>query len=247
MTHHKAILLDLDGTVYRGEEVVPYAREAVLSFLEAGKHVRYLTNNSAARPDAVTAKLAKCDIPCEPEWVVSSGSTAAEWCAKRGKKGCFVIGEGGLEETFRDFGVPLGGDCVDTVVVGICRSFSYAMMAEAMDLIVDGACFIATNRDLTFPMEGGRFRPGAGSIVAAVEACSGVVPEVMGKPSPTMPLQVCRDLGLDPSEAIMVGDRLDTDIAAGVAAGCDTWLVLTGVERVVPDGVMGSADLRGLM
>lgn len=238
-------ILDLDGTIYRGSEVIPGAAGAVLALLDRGVAVRYLTNNSAARPELVCGKLRGMGVPCEPEWVFGSGQAAAIECERRGFQSVMVVGEPGLHETFAAFS--LRADFADAVVVGICRSFTYEMMSAAMQAIRAGACFIATNRDATYPREGGRFEPGAGSIVAAIEACSGVSPFVVGKPEPAMILTLLATFGVEPHETVVVGDRIDTDVVAGQRARCHTWVVLTGVATEIPAGLRGSRDLAGLI
>jgi HAD superfamily hydrolase (TIGR01450 family) len=120
-------------------------------------------------------------------------------------------------------------------------------MSTAMQRIRGGQRFVATNSDSTYPMEGGRLIPGAGSIVAAIRTCSEQEPFVVGKPNPYMVTMALEGAGVRPSEALVVGDRLDTDIASGIAAGCPTHLVLTGVAHSAPEGQSFSPDLKGLL
>lgn len=251
MSRPRAYLFDLDGTVYRGSEPCPHAGDVLGELCRAGFVVRYLTNNSAARPDQVTHKLHAMGIPCEPEWVISSTHVAAEWCLSNGVSRVAGIGELGLFQTLHDSGVEAISaeecDSAEALVVGICRSFTYAMMSAGLDLVRRGATFVATNRDATYPLEGGRFQPGAGALVASLETCTGVTPLVMGKPQPAMISLSLAGTGISAAEALMVGDRRDTDIACGLAAGCPTWLVLTGVETELMPGESGSPDLRGLL
>jgi 4-nitrophenyl phosphatase len=133
------------------------------------------------------------------------------------------------------------------VVVGICRTLTYEMIAQAADLIRAGAPFIATNTDATYPMAGGRLQPGAGAVVAAIQTAAGREPEVLGKPAPAMLLAAMKEAAVEPASTLMVGDRYETDIHCGQAAGCDTWLVTTGVVRDRPDGQPGGANLRELL
>jgi ribonucleotide monophosphatase NagD (HAD superfamily) len=164
----------------------------------------------------------------------------------------------GLVQTLREAGILIvnatskgevvpTGDEAESVVAGICQTFTYDLMNGAMQQILAGAKFIGTNPDPTYPMEGNKLIPGAGSIVAAVRACSGVEPLIIGKPNPTMINMVIEDLGLEPSDVLVVGDRQDTDIESGRRAGCPTHLVLTGVTTVPPNGQAYSLDLRGLL
>jgi 4-nitrophenyl phosphatase len=244
----QAVLLDLDGTVYRGSEPCPNAPEAIQKLLSLGLQIRYLTNNSAARPDSVTHKLNHMGIPCEPNWVISSGMTAAAQVARKKLSRVAIVGTPGLQESAVAAGLQLAEfDQAQAVLVGICPSFDYQLLKESSDAIRAGALFIATNRDATYPYEGNRLAPGAGSIVAAIEVASGVNPIVVGKPEPTMALDACQSLGIDPNQALMVGDRLDTDIECARRAGCKPWLVLTGVTAEIVAELQGSADLTGLV
>ncbi len=141
----------------------------------------------------------------------------------------------------------LGKEAADALLVGICRRLTYPLLNAAMQAGLKGARFFATNADKTFPMEGGALMPGAGSIVAAVEACVGSQAEVLGKPHPYLVELILRESGVRPEDALAVGDRFDTDILSGQAAGCDTFLVLTGVEKEAPEGQAWAEDVRGLL
>lgn len=244
----RAVLLDLDGTVYRGAEPIPGASEAVKRLLEAGLSVRYLTNNSAARPDEITQKLKGMGVPCEPDWVAGTGPAAGGMARNKGFSQAHVVGEPGLWRSLREAGLePSDADPQPLLVTGICRTFDYQMMDRALQSLLKGAFWIATNRDGSYPLEGGRFQPGAGSIVAALQAASARPPDlVIGKPEPLMILHIGASLGLEPHQMVMVGDREDTDLEAGRRAGSFTWLVLTGYEKELLSGHPGSKDLLGL-
>jgi 4-nitrophenyl phosphatase len=116
-----------------------------------------------------------------------------------------------------------------------------------MQQIVQGATMLATNTDATYPVEGARQEPGAGSIVAAISTCSGVQPEVIGKPNPLLLNLIMEQAGVGPADTLAVGDRYETDLLAGINAGCDTHLVLTGVTRIPPAGQSYSDDVSGLL
>ena len=245
MKQYGLYLFDLDGTVYRGRQVVPHAGTVIAELLRRGAQVRYFTNNSAARPTQVSAILNHLGVPCKAEWAFSTGQLAAQAC--KGFREVFVVGEEALKQTLTEAGVTIGDKNPEAVVVGICRSLTYDLIDHASNFIRTGAAFIASNRDATYPLEGGRLQPGSGAIVAAIEVASGRVPLVLGKPDPALALMAIASAGALPSDTLVVGDRIDTDIACGTAAGCDTFLVLTGVESTVPVGLIGGADLRGLL
>ena len=243
----RAVFLDLDGTVYRGSEACPDAAESVKRFLGAGLNVRYLTNNSAARPVEVCAKLRSMGVVCEPEWVLSSGMVTARMLVDRGLKRIGVVGNPGLIESLSEAGLEVVGFAdAEAVAIGICHAFDYAMMRDSADAIRGGAAFYATNGDKTYPLEGGRLIPGAGSVVAAVAAASGVDPILIGKPERFMVDVACGELGIQPSDVVFVGDRVETDIDCARRAGCLPWLVLTGIQQEMIDGVLGSVTLKGL-
>lgn len=245
MKTYPLYVFDLDGTVYRGRHAVPHAGSAISELLRRGSQVRYFTNNSAARPVQVSALLNHLGVPCKPEWVFGTADLAARRCQEA--REVYVVGEEAFRQTLIGADVRLGESSPDTVVVGICRSLTYDMVDRASNFIRSGAAFIATNRDATYPLEGGRLQPGAGSIVAAIEVASGTVPEVLGKPNPGLAQMAIESAGASPQETLVVGDRWDTDIACGQAAGAETFLVLTGVETHLPEGATGGADLRGLL
>jgi len=191
--------------------------------------------------------------------IYSTATGAAQYCVDSGYKRVFAVGEQGLVATLREYGVEVvnasadgivsteGADS-DAVVVGICRTFTYALMSAAMLQIRAGKPFIATNTDATYPLEQGRLEPGAGSIIAAIRTCAGKEPDVIvGKPNPLMVHQIANAAGVPITEVLAVGDRYETDIMSGLNAGCDAHLVLTGVTEEVPAGTSWSPDLRGLL
>jgi 4-nitrophenyl phosphatase len=168
---------------------------------------------------------------------------AARHCLAKGLTKVFIVGEPGLVRTMQQLGVEVvndegegligtGGDSAQAIVSGICReAFSYKLLNAAMQVAIRTQTYIACNKDLTYPIENGRFCPGSGAIVAAIEACSGIKSIVVGKPEPAILLDALAHLGIDPKKTLMVGDRMDTDIECGKAAGGDTCLVLSGVTQ----------------
>ncbi len=245
---YRGYVFDLDGTLYRGEEAISGAVEKVRELAEAGAVVRYVTNNSTQTPEFFSDKLRRLGFACEPSQVMSSAVGTAKYLADQALRSAFVVGEAGLVKVLGEHGVRavMGEDSAEAVVVGLCHTFTYELMREAMHRIRAGARFVATNPDATFPAEKGRLDPGAGSMVAAIRACSETEPVVIGKPKPYLIQASMEGAGLTPDDTLVVGDRMDTDIESGRACGCDTFLVLTGVETKLPEGQCGGPDLQSL-
>jgi 4-nitrophenyl phosphatase len=229
-------IFDLDGVIWRGESPIEGAAASVERLRSIGKRAMFATNNSSRAPEHFAARLQAMGIQATPEDVVTS-ATATAFYVRAHLPGArvFVVGEEGVQTLLRQAGAQVmtaenadETQGVDLVVAGIDRKFDYHKLRLAQKFILSGARFIATNRDATFPVEGGVV-PGAGSIVAAIECASGTVPLSMGKPEPNMLLGILERFHLRPDEAAIIGDRLDTDIACGARAGTGTVCVGTGV------------------
>jgi 4-nitrophenyl phosphatase len=247
----RALLLDLDGVIYRGQQVLPGAH-ALFAWLQAHRiPYRLLTNNATLTPRQYQAKLRALGIRVPAASVLTSAVATAAYLRETAGPGArvFVIGERGLRQALRAAGCVLVDRQADYVVAGLDRTVCYPRLAAACLAIASGAAFIGTNPDPAFPTEEGLW-PGAGAIQALLTACTGVRPRVIGKPEPTMLTQAVRQLGVAPSDALMVGDSLLTDIAGGRAAGIPTALVLTGVTcpdelaraSIQPDHVFRDLD-----
>lgn len=228
-------IFDMDGVLYRGKEPIPHAAWGVDALRSAGHTVRFLTNNSSRTRARYIPKLADLGIACSMDEIVTSSHILARLLVERGLKGStvYALGHDGLRDELVDVAqcrlIAGDGARADVVAVGIDREFTYDKMRIAQHHLLFGAQFFSTNRDSTFPVEGGILVPGAGSIVAAVATASSKEPENVGKPNPLGTELVCRLCGIPPAETVVIGDRLDTDIEAGKAAGVKTVLVLTGV------------------
>lgn len=254
----RAYVFDLDGTLYRGDTPIPGASVVLAELRRRGKHVLFLTNNSGLTSTAFAHKLNRLGFEADPGEVYGTGKGAAMHLLEMGLRSAFVVGERGLAECLAERGIHVTnlddqgvpgpqGEAGEAVISGICRHFSYSFMASAMAYIRGGAAFIATNRDSTYPMEGGVVVPGSGSIVAAIATCSEREPFTIGKPNPFLLQLAMQEWNVRPEETLVVGDRMDTDIACGINAGCATHLVLTGVETEAPAGQEFSADLSALL
>ena len=226
-----AFLFDLDGVLYRGDEAVPGAPETVAALRELGKGIAFVTNNSSKTPEAVSARLIGVGIAASPGEVETSALTTAALLAARGVSDAYVIGGEGVRRALADAGVAvLEGEprAAGAVVVGFDPEVDYAKLRRASLLVEAGTPFIATNPDASFPAAGGERWPGAGALVAAVETTTGVRAEVVGKPNaPILRAALARAGGGRP---LMVGDRLDTDLAGAVTMGWPSFLVLTGIS-----------------
>jgi len=243
------LLVDLDGVVYRGADPVPGVAAVLAARAAAGDDVVYVTNNSMHyRADYLT-RLADLGAPVSADRVVSSARATALYLVEREPsiRRVLALGANGLERELRDVGLEVvtaahaatrvsqegidGFDAAgrpDAVVVGLDPALTYLRLSVAADAIRAGARFIATNRDPVYPTERG-LRPGAGSLVAAVETTTGVTPTVIGKPGPLLLEEAAHAAGAEARDAVMIGDGLVTDIAAAHAVGARSVLMLTGV------------------
>lgn len=228
---YDCLLLDLDGVLYRGDEAVPHAGQAMATLRDAGARVVFLTNNSSRTPERVAAKLRGLGFAAAPSEVVTSALATADLLASRGGGTAFAIGGEGVARALAEAGIGLldgEPEQADLVVVGIDEDLTYAKLRTACVLVQRGARLVATNGDRTFPAPGGMLWPGAGALVAALAAATGVEAEIVGKPyAPLFETALRRAGGTRP---LVIGDRLDTDIAGARALGWHSMLVLTGVS-----------------
>lgn len=254
----KAFVFDMDGVLYRGSQVLPGVVDMLNALTIRGYTYILATNNSSASQADYVQKLANMGIEVTEQSILTSSMATRDFLSTELPQGAgvYVIGSQALrEQLFTDTSwepVQFGERTPDAVVVGLDFGFSYEKLRLANAAIRDGAKFIATNADATLPTEHGVV-PGCGSIVAAIAAASGEMPIVIGKPEPLLIQMAVEHLGVDKSEAVMIGDRLDTDVIAGHRAGLLTVLVLTGVSSraeipsspILPDLVFN--DLPALL
>jgi glycerol 3-phosphatase-2 len=250
-------LVDLDGVVWEGRELVPGAVEALRTLIESGKEIVFVTNNSVKRPEAYAARLREAGVDIAGDRVVTAGAATARLAAEQVGSGgtAFVIGAPGFKETVVATGLTLldgeAARTADAVIVSGHREFDYVELLTATFALRAGASLFATSRDPTLPMPGGAW-PGTGATLAAVETASGKTAEIGGKPERHLFKQARRLIG-DTSRVAMVGDRIASDIEGGRRAGLATILVLSGAssrEQAAaadppPDLVLD--DLAGLL
>lgn len=226
---YRGYLIDLDGTLFRGREVIAGGLALIDGLEKRGIPYLYLTNNASRPPERVAEKLRTFGYPARPEQVITSAQATAHWMKEHFQRpAVYVIGEEGLQEALREVGCTFRQQHPDAVVMGIDRSFSYEKMKTACLAIRAGARFIGTNGDLALPTDEGLL-PGNGSLIAGVAAATGTQPILIGKPERPIMDYALQRLGIAPEETLVVGDNLLTDIQAGVNAGIDTLLVFSGV------------------
>lgn len=244
------LLVDLDGVVYRGADPVPGVAEVLADRAAGGDDIVYVTNNSMHYRADYVSRLASMGAPISADRVVSSARATALHIVNHevGVRRVLVLGAGGLERELGDVGLDVvtaahaatrmhqegidgwvAAGSPDAVVTGLDPALTYLRLTAAADCVRAGARFIATNRDPVYPTERG-LRPGAGAIAAALEATTGVIPYVIGKPGPHLLELAAEAVGRSVDEAVMIGDGIDTDLAAAHAVGARCVLMLTGVS-----------------
>ena len=225
-------ILDLDGTVYRGEALIPGAQETISWLRGHGRRVVFLSNKPLEPRASYAAKLTRLGVETPAEDVINSTQALMRYLRTHhpGER-LFVIGEPAMREEMAAEGFALTEeiDAIQVVVAAFDRTLDYAKLNTAHQALARGAHFLATNADRTCPVEGGEI-PDCAGVIAFLEATTGRQVEVIvGKPSPHMVEAAAERLGVPLSRCLMVGDRLATDMAMGRTAGVDTALVLTGV------------------
>jgi NagD protein len=225
-------LIDMDGVIYKGSEVISGAPEFINYLQEAGIPYLFLTNNSTFTPLDVVVKLRKFDIYTSVEHVYTSALATAEFVHRQRPHGtAFVIGEGGLLNALNDVQYAISKQEPDYVIVGEGRVLNFELVEQAHRCIANGAALISTNADTWCPTDSGP-RPGCGAIVALLEAATGAKAYHVGKPNPFMMRAARKRIGLATDEVIMIGDTMETDIRGATDLGFQSILVLTGSTTV---------------
>jgi 4-nitrophenyl phosphatase len=256
------LLVDLDGVVYRGADPVPGVAALLADRAAHGDVVVYVTNNSMYERAHYVARLMELGAPVAEDRVVSSSRATALYLREHlpAVRRVLAVGAGGLERELRAAGLEVitaaaaatraaqegldgaaAAGAPDAVVCGLDPQLTYLRLAVAADCVRAGAQFVATNRAPVYPTERG-LRPGAGSIVAALEAATGVKPVSIGKPEPWLLEEAAHAVGADPSSAVMIGDSLVTDLPAARAVGARSILMLTGVTSRAQIDALAAAD-----
>jgi len=227
----RAVIMDMDGVVVQGERLIEGAGDAIERFRQQGLKVLILTNNSIYTQRDLAARLSFIGLEVSPETIYTSALATARFLHAQMPEGkAYVAGEAGLTTALHDIGYTLTELEPDYVVIGETTSYSFGRITRAVRLVSAGARFIATNPDTNGPATDGLV-PATGAIAALISSASGISPYFVGKPNPLMLRTALRTIDVHSEEAIMVGDRMDTDIVMGVESGMQTALVLTGVTR----------------
>lgn len=250
-------LVDLDGVTYKGHEPIEFAAEGLAAARAAGLRLVFVTNNASREPESVSDQLSSLDIPAQPKDVMTAAQACARLLGDHVDPGArvLVVGGAGLVTAVTEAGyvvVQSADDAPDAVAQGFAPSLAWADLAEAAYAVAGGAVHVVSNLDLSLPTARG-FAPGNGALVGAVVAATGVQPFSAGKPSPAMYAMAIERAGA--TRPLVVGDRLDTDLAGARAGGYPGFHVLTGVNSARDDILAHpgerpdfiGADLRSLL
>jgi len=226
---HKGFVCDMDGVVYHGHTLLPGVTEFLAWLTAEGKKFLFLTNSSERTPRELREKLLTLGIDVDEQHFFTSALATADFLSRQCPGGsAYVIGESGITNALYDGGFSMNDRNPDYVVVAESQSYSYEKLERAVNLIRNGARLIGTNPDVTGPGEHGVV-PATGSLIAPIESATGVKAYFVGKPNPLMMRHAIGKLGCRREETAVIGDRMDTDIVAGIEADIDTVLVLSGV------------------
>jgi NagD protein len=227
----KHFITDMDGVLLTGKQVIPGAEQFIARLEELGREYLVLTNNSLYTPRDLAHRLHNIGLEIPAERIFTSAMATASFLQSQRPAGtAFVIGESGLTQAVHDRGYVITDIDPDYVVLGETEGYNYEIITKAIRLIEAGARFIATNPDVTGPTESG-IVPGCGAMAALIEKATGRSPFYVGKPNPLMMRSALNYLDVHSEDSVMIGDRMDTDIVAGVESGMRTILVLTGVTH----------------
>ena len=226
----KGFICDMDGVIYHGNRVLPGVAEFIQWLHEENKEYLFLTNNSGYTPRELNQKLARMGLDVPEEHFYTSALATAAFLREQAP-GCsvFVIGEAGLLNALYDAGMTMNDVNPDYVAVGEGHSYSLDNLTKATNLVLGGAKLIGANSDVSGPIENG-IAPACRALVAPIEMATGKRAYFCGKPNPLMMRTGLKMLGCHSAEAVMVGDRMDTDVISGMESGMSTVLVLSGVS-----------------
>lgn len=227
----EALILDMDGVLWRDTEPIGDLPAIFRKIEQRGWKTVFATNNATRSIDQYVQKLASFGVKAKSHQIINSGLATAIYLQEKYPSGgqVYILGEEGLFATLEEHGFKHSLDQPLAVIASLDRELDYQKLMQASNFIRSGVPYLGTNPDPSLPTPDG-YMPGTGAILAALTAATGQSPEIMGKPSPVMYQIALSSLEIDPINALAVGDQMPTDIAAGIQAGCQTALVLTGVS-----------------
>jgi len=227
----KGYICDMDGVIYHGNRLVEGAKAFVDWLKKEDKRFLFLTNSSAKSPKELQQKLSRLGIEVgEGDFTTSAQATASFLASQNPNVGVYVIGESGLINALYDAGFYMDQANPAYVVVGESRTYNFEQIELAVHLVLNGAKLIATNSDLTGPSEKG-VAPACRALVAPIEMATGRKAYFIGKPNPLIMRHAIKKIGCKLEDTLIVGDRMDTDIIAGIESGIETVLVLSGITK----------------
>jgi NagD protein len=225
----KGFICDMDGVIYHGNIILPGVKEFIKWLQDEKKSYLFLTNNSGYTPRELKQKLNRMGLDVPEEHFYTSALATASFLADQAPVcSAYVIGEAGLLNALYDEGIVMNDVDPDYVVIGEGKNYSLDTLTKACNLVMNGAKLIGANSDISGPIENG-IMPACGSLVAPVEMATGTKAYFCGKPNPLMMRTGLKRLGCHSNEAVMIGDRMDTDVISGLESGMSTVLVMSGV------------------
>lgn len=237
LRNKKGFICDMDGVIYHGNRLLPGVKEFVDWLKKNNKQFIFLTNSSERTPKELQEKLSRLGISVDRSHFYTSALATASFLASQRPKGsAYIIGEAGLINALYNVGYTMNNVDPDYVVIGESKSYSYERIEHAVNLVLTGAKLIGTNPDVTGPIENG-IAPATKALVSPIELATGKNAYFVGKPNPLMMRIALKKLGLRREDSVIIGDRMDTDIIAGIESEIDTCLVLSGItnERTMED------------
>ena len=225
----KGFICDMDGVIYHGNKLLPGVKEFVEWLVKEQKPFLFLTNSSERTPMEIRDKLLRLGVEVDEKvFYTSALATAAFISSQKPNGSAYIIGEAGLINAMYNAGYTMNNVDPDYVIVGDTHSYSFDKIAHAVNLVLKGAKLIGTNPDITGPVEDGII-PATKALVAPIEIATGKKAYFIGKPNPLMMRIALKKIGCSPEETVIIGDRMDTDIIAGIESEIDTCLVLSGI------------------
>lgn len=229
IANKRGFICDMDGVIYHGNYLLPGAQEFVNWLIRENKNFLFLTNSSERSPKELQQKLERLGLQVDESHFYTSALATASFLSSQHPNGsAYLIGEAGLTKAIYDVGFSMNDVNPDYVVVGETRSYNFEKIEHAIKLVLNGAKLIGTNPDLTGPVEGG-IVPATRALIAPIEMATGRQAYFIGKPNPLIMRHALRKIGCKSDETMIIGDRMDTDIIAGIESEIETILVLSGV------------------